>query len=221
MAKKLAQIGLLVFGFVVLPALGNLEALAYSKLWILVAIGAAGTVFNPGYSAVALGPEGDRGTCVQIVWSVYLCQFAAVLEALYLRYPESFAWTPLSVAALALALIGLLLRSWAVHVLGADFTMHVMTREGQAVVERGPYRFVRHPSYTGALLSYLFLPLFLGAYFAAALSALALAVAYYRRIPLEEQALLEALGEPYADYMRRVGMLVPKLGRTERKERVA
>jgi protein-S-isoprenylcysteine O-methyltransferase Ste14 len=105
-------------------------------------------------------------------------------------------------------LIGIAVRWYAVLSLGRFFTTRVMTRADQTVVRRGPYRFVRHPSYSGALLTVLGVLLCQTNLLSLACFVLALPGFAYR-IRVEERALVSALGEPYRDYMRRTKRLVP------------
>jgi protein-S-isoprenylcysteine O-methyltransferase Ste14 len=109
---------------------------------------------------------------------------------------------------IAVALLGIALRWWAVLTLGRFFTTRVITRPDQTVVQSGPYRWVRHPSYTGALLTVLGVLLCNTNWLSLACFVLALPGFAYR-IAVEERALATALGEPYRDYMRRTKRLVP------------
>ena len=111
---------------------------------------------------------------------------------------------------LLLALAGIALRQYAIASLGRYFTVRVMTRPDQTVVERGPYRFVRHPSYSGSLLTVLGVLLCSTNWLALACFVLALPGFLYR-IRVEERVLLDALGEPYRAYMGRTKRLVPFL----------
>ncbi|RVW02829.1 methyltransferase family protein [Rhodococcus xishaensis] len=109
---------------------------------------------------------------------------------------------------LAMAFVGQALRLRAVHELGASFTFWVQTVPGQRVVDTGLYSHIRHPSYTGALVCALG---FTVAYtnWLSPLTVLALAAAYVVRISYEERVLVDGLGEPYRQYMRRTKRLVP------------
>jgi protein-S-isoprenylcysteine O-methyltransferase len=112
---------------------------------------------------------------------------------------------------IALMLAGIAFRFYAMSVLGRFFTYDVAVHAGQTVVEAGPYRYIRHPSYTGALVTLVGLGLALGNW-AGLLALLAcMGAAYAYRISVEEAALLAALGEPYKQYVRRTCRLVPFL----------
>jgi protein-S-isoprenylcysteine O-methyltransferase Ste14 len=119
--------------------------------------------------------------------------------------------TSLFFIGITLMLVGIAFRFYAMSVLGRFFTYDVAVHAGQTVVEVGPYRHIRHPSYTGALITLVGLGLALGNW-AGLLALLAcMATAYAYRISVEEAALVEALGEPYKQYMRRTRRLVPFL----------
>jgi len=104
---------------------------------------------------------------------------------------------PLFVAGLVLMCAGIALRQWAVATLGRFFTIDVRVQPGQTVVEGGPYRWVRHPSYTALILTFLGLGLALGNWASLAVLAVLPTAGLVYRIHFEERALLEQLGEPY------------------------
>jgi len=106
---------------------------------------------------------------------------------------------------------GTAVRVWALRVLGGQFRRDVVVTRDQPVVTGGPYRWVRHPSYTGALLIFDGFGLAL----ANALSLLVLVVlpglAYLRRIRVEEAELESVLGERYLSYARGRARLIPSV----------
>jgi protein-S-isoprenylcysteine O-methyltransferase len=105
-------------------------------------------------------------------------------------------------------LAGLLLRWYAIAVLGSAFTVKVGIRPDQRVSQRGPYRWVRHPSYTGSLLTIV--GILLCCTNLLSLLAVALPVAgYVYRIRVEERALVASLGDAYRAYMRKTRRLIP------------
>jgi protein-S-isoprenylcysteine O-methyltransferase Ste14 len=77
------------------------------------------------------------------------------------------------------------------------------------VIEAGPYRYIRHPSYTGALITVIGLGLALGNWVSFIAMLACISVGYAYRIHVEEAALVSALGQPYREYMSRTARLVP------------
>jgi protein-S-isoprenylcysteine O-methyltransferase len=110
---------------------------------------------------------------------------------------------------IALMLGGMAFRFYAMSLLGRFFTYDVAIHAGQTVIEAGPYRYIRHPSYTGGLVTLAGIGLALGNW-AALLALLACAgTGYAYRMYVEEAALVAALGEPYKAYMLRTTRLLP------------
>ena len=95
---------------------------------------------------------------------------------------------------------GITIRQWAVWTLGRFFTIDVRVQSGQTVVDRGPYRWVRHPAYTGLIMTFVGLGLTLGNWAALALLAVVPTAGLVYRMRVEEDALLDGLGEPYRRY---------------------
>jgi len=110
---------------------------------------------------------------------------------------------------IALMLAGLAFRWYAIRVLGKFFTRTVATRAGQYVVENGPYRLIRHPSYSGALLMFLGMGVAMTNWAALLAIMVGAGVGYAWRVHVEEQALCADLGQPYRDYMLRTKRFVP------------
>lgn len=112
------------------------------------------------------------------------------------------------VVGLGLFLIGIILRWYSIWYLGRYFTVDVSIAAEHRIVDAGPYRFIRHPSYTGALLAFLGFGFCLGNW----MSILCVAPifgAFLWRIHVEESALMDALGGDYRAYMHRTKRLVP------------
>jgi protein-S-isoprenylcysteine O-methyltransferase len=112
---------------------------------------------------------------------------------------------------LVLMLGGIAFRWYAMSVLGRFFTVNVSIQEGHTLVETGPYRYIRHPSYTGALITEVGVGLALGNWASLLALIVCAAISYAYRISIEEKTLLAALGDPYRDYMRRTTRLIPFL----------
>ncbi len=113
------------------------------------------------------------------------------------------------VLGLVVGWLGLVLRWWSFVTLGRYFTIVVRTSADQAVISRGPYRVLRHPSYTGLLAALLGCGLMLGNWVGAAASLLVVLVALVFRLLREERALVDVLGDTYRDFAEDRARLVP------------
>ena len=100
---------------------------------------------------------------------------------------------------------------WSVATLGASFRTTVETHEGQSVVSSGPYRLIRHPSYSGILLICLGFGLTTQSWLSLACAVIPGLAALLYRIRIEEAALVAAMGSDYRAYQRRTKRLVPWL----------
>ena len=117
------------------------------------------------------------------------------------------AW--LFALGVALAWAGLLLR-WSSFVsLGKYFTVVVRTSADQPVVERGPYRVLRHPSYTGLLLVFTGVGVMVGNWVGAVGAVGLILVAVIYRLRIEERALIAALGDRYREFAAGRARLIP------------
>ncbi|MFL5607825.1 MAG: methyltransferase family protein [Gemmatimonadaceae bacterium] len=112
---------------------------------------------------------------------------------------------------IALIVAGSLLRRHCWRMLGSDFTGAVEVRTDQPVVERGAYRWVRHPSYSAGLMMMAGIGLALGNWLSLSLIVLFSIIGYAYRVHVEEAALVRTIGDPYRTYMRRTWRFVPYL----------
>jgi protein-S-isoprenylcysteine O-methyltransferase Ste14 len=111
-----------------------------------------------------------------------------------------------------LALVsGSLLRRHCFRMLGSSFTGAVIVRSDQGVVERGAYRYVRHPSYTAGMVLFAGIGIALGNWVSLAVLVAAVAIVYAYRVRIEERALATVIGQPYLQYMTRTKRFVPFL----------
>lgn len=123
--------------------------------------------------------------------------------------PRLSAGVPWGWIGLTVFAAGTVLRWWAIYYLGKFFTVDVAVAVDHRVVNTGPYRWVRHPSYTGLLLQFAGLSLSLGNTLSVAVINLPILLALCYRIQVEEAALRNGLGEEYVAYMRGTKRLVP------------
>ena len=112
-------------------------------------------------------------------------------------------------AGILLMLAGIAFRWYSIRVLGRFFTAVVAIQPGHRIVEEGPYRWLRHPSYSGALMTFLGYALALSNWASFLIIAVFTAVGYGYRISVEEQALVAGLGDAYRAYMKRTKRIIP------------
>ena len=117
----------------------------------------------------------------------------------------------LRVAGVVVMWLGLALRAWAVLSLGSSFRTTVEVDPGQAVVAGGPYRWIRHPSYTGLLMIVAGFGLAAGSWLSLAACLLLPLPVIVRRIYVEEAELERVLGDAYRGYAAGRARLVPRL----------
>ena len=179
--------------------------------WIIAALWANRTVKRPGigrewiYRVIALaGFYFLLGGILKtednhLVWS----RWPGVMgDAAYAPIPV--AW-----AMVAITFLGFAFAWWARIHLGRLWSGSITRKEGHHVVDTGPYAIVRHPIYTGILLSAVASAIVI-AQVHAYLGALLLIIGYWLKARLEERWLREELGpQDYDAYRRRVPMLVP------------
>ena len=108
----------------------------------------------------------------------------------------------------ASCLIGLALCLWARTVLGRNWSGAVTLKEGHEFIERGPYRLVRHPIYTGLLAMYLGSAVLLGQV-GGLVGVLLLFGSFWIKLRNEEKIMLGQFPEQYAAYQQRVKRIIP------------
>ena len=152
--------------------------------------------------------DSDAGSKWILIASIWLgvavgIGLAVAVPSLAIQHDRHLLfWIGITIAVASMAL-----RWDSIWYLGQSFTCEVATRPDQTVVDRGPYRWLRHPSYTGGLLTVLGLlvcitnPVALAGFLSAA-------AGYAYRIRVEERVLARELGEPYRQYMRRTKRLI-------------
>ncbi|MEO6103437.1 MAG: isoprenylcysteine carboxylmethyltransferase family protein [Pseudoxanthomonas sp.] len=153
----------------------------------------------------------DAGTLRLLLVTVYACIGIAVW--LSYRPPghigDPALRLPLFWTGLLLMATGLALRFWAIRVLARFFTVDVNIQEGHELIRRGPYRRLRHPSYTGSLMTFLGFGLALGNAWSLLVVMAPVTVAFIWRMRVEERVLAEAFPSQYPDYARQTKRLIP------------
>jgi protein-S-isoprenylcysteine O-methyltransferase Ste14 len=139
-----------------------------------------------------------------IVISVLLGIFAGLQTYGRSAFHIYFYWT-----GIVLIVSGLTIRWIAIFRLKKQFTVDVAIGKESKIVKEGIYKYIRHPSYTGSLLSFLGLGTAFANYFSMAVIFIPILLAFLYRIKIEETALMEAFGEEYRQYSARAKKLIP------------
>jgi protein-S-isoprenylcysteine O-methyltransferase Ste14 len=152
----------------------------------------------------------DRGT-IYAAWALIL---GSCLIGFFLaRHITVLNWPVHSPAIISVAVLlelsGVALRLWAIRHLGRFFTVAVGIQQGHHVIQDGPYRFVRHPSYSGSLLALIGVGCLTFNWLGLILIAICTSLAYAIRIPVEEKALLTEFGAEYEEYAAHTKRMIP------------
>jgi protein-S-isoprenylcysteine O-methyltransferase Ste14 len=148
----------------------------------------------------------DRGSYGIIHITVILAlSFTIVLRWRNIKVTP--AWV--QYAGLVFMVAGSILREWAIIKLGPFFSRVVEIETGHRVITDGPYRWIRHPAYTGMLMIYTGFALALGTWLGALATLVLVLAATMYRIKVEEQALIQTFGDEYSAYMKHTWRLFP------------
>jgi protein-S-isoprenylcysteine O-methyltransferase Ste14 len=108
-----------------------------------------------------------------------------------------------------LILLGVALRWYAIWTLGRYFTRDVAVSADQQVVQTGPYRSIRHPAYSGTFLTMLGVGLAMTNWASLVTLLICVLIGHMYRVSVEEKALIQAIGQPYVEYMHRTRLFIP------------
>lgn len=160
--------------------------------------------------SVKVNKAKDRGSLQVILLGMNVAMFASFPLATVrsLSFPPSWI-VPSFVAGIVLLLAGSAIRRHCWRVLGEFFTGDVQARADQPVIDRGAYRWVRHPSYSGGILMLTGIGIALANWGSVVVLVIAAVAVYSYRVFAEERALVETIGEPYREYIARTKRFVP------------
>jgi protein-S-isoprenylcysteine O-methyltransferase Ste14 len=176
--------------------------LAFVGVWLITSLSTKRTVYRESAS------ERARYWLLLVVAYILLTQgkrFPYPLSSILIPRTAECAWTGAILCA-----CGLALAIWAKLILGRNWSGAVTLKEEHELVQRGPYRFVRHPIYTGLLSMFLGTAVAFGNL--AALVAVPLVfVSFWIKLGREERLMLKQFPDDYPDYQRRVKRIIPFL----------
>jgi len=151
----------------------------------------------------------DRGS-LRVLWLVITASmvlaFSFEVSVPQARWPW-LAWV--NVTGVVVTLVGLAIRWYSIIYLGRFFTVNVAIAADHELIDTGPYRLARHPSYTGALLAFLGLAICMQNWASLAVLVGGTTAAFLYRMRIEEAALTGAFGGRYRQYMQHTARLIP------------
>jgi protein-S-isoprenylcysteine O-methyltransferase Ste14 len=161
---------------------------------------------QPGSPSRITGSPEDRGTTALIVVGYGVASDLPLVARWLPLRPLPRAVAPIG---LTMQAAGLAVRAWSMRALGRSYTRTLQVDRGdQAVVDQGPYRWVRHPGYLGSLMTWTGFGLASRSKVSAVFVPLLLGAVYHRRIVAEEELLRRDL-PGYAAYCLRTRRLIP------------
>ncbi|HLI08128.1 MAG TPA: isoprenylcysteine carboxylmethyltransferase family protein [Ktedonobacteraceae bacterium] len=184
--------------------------LAACLVWIVPEMG--GTIRQTARitrKEASVQDRGSMGILIGLQWSGLTLNFAlaALFPAAAMRWQRATLFS----LGIAFILLGVALRWYAIWTLGRYFTRDVAVSIGQQIVQNGPYRALRHPAYSGTFLTMLGVGLAMTNWASLPVLFTGVLVGHLYRVHVEEKALVETIGQPYIEYMRRTKRFIPMI----------
>jgi len=174
--------------------------IVFITIWLLAAISTKRTVYRE-----------SRAQRLRY-WVLFVIAWLLLLYGRELPYPLNLPTipraTPIACVAALLCVAGLAFALWARVTLGRNWSGVVTLKEGHELVERGPYRFVRHPIYTGMLIMFFATALAQG-HAAGVAGVLLMFVSFWIKLDREEKLMLKQFPKRYAAYQQRAKRIIP------------
>jgi protein-S-isoprenylcysteine O-methyltransferase Ste14 len=174
--------------------------LVFVAVWLLAAVSTKRTVYRE-----------SRAQRLRY-WVLLVIAYVLLVHGRQLPYPLDLRIiphaAPIAWAGAILCVAGLAFALWARAVLGRNWSGVVTLKEEHELVERGPYRLVRHPIYTGILTMFLATALMQG-HVAALAGVLLMFASFWIKLGREEKLMLQEFPERYAAYQHRAKRVIP------------
>lgn len=208
--------GFLIAAFIIfLPSFIHNSILYNFRPWALLIL--LGFIFftHPKMSFEKLGSDGKSSHDKKSMMFINLAFYLSIIPVYYIyvfRYYSTNHVTtiyPIEFIGIFIGLLGVLFRWKSIRYLGQWFTSEVVIQSGHQLVKTGPYKWIRHPGYTGALLFGLTVPLIFNMPIYMIWSTIVLVPAYVYRIRVEELALENNFGAEYNEYKNNSWKLAP------------
>jgi protein-S-isoprenylcysteine O-methyltransferase Ste14 len=172
----------------------------FVAVWLLAATSAKRTIYRENRA------ERARYWVVLVIGYFLLIKSSSLpppFDWIVVSHTKSSAWI-----GAFLCVSGLVFAIWARMILGRNWSGVITLKEGHELIERGPYRVVRHPIYTGILAMFSGTAIAIG-YFGGFLGLLLVFVIFWMKLKREEDLMLKQFPDRYPAYQRRVKRIIP------------
>ena len=150
----------------------------------------------------------DRGSMLFIIIGFW---FAILMNPIFIHItnfmlPMYFFWF-----GITLTTVGIFIRIYSVWTLRMYFTLNVQVATEQKIIKEGPYKYIRHPAYTGSILTLLGISISFRSLFGTISSIIIIVLVYGFRIKVEEKVLEKSFESSYNDYEKQTWRLIPHI----------
>ncbi len=205
---KMIITGLLAIN--ILPLLFDYELIIHWKNIAIVVGNLLLWAYHPQVYGTENQTETDKKTFLLIMVNGFLCITLAMLQWAYFSNNHD-GNTLYNYLGIAMLYGGVFFRNYSIYILGKQFTSKVQIVDNHELITVGPYRFLRHPSYTGAYFAMLGICVLLQTWLMLGVTIIAVLYAYSKRIEAEEATLSAFFGEKYEQYQMRTKRMFPAI----------
>lgn len=151
--------------------------------------------------------KGDKGSLYIIIIGVYLI----IVINFFWSFSNISLPSYFEIIGLLMIILGVFIRVYSVVILGKAFTLNVSIGNKQKIIKSGIYRFIRHPSYLGSIITILGISIFIRNLVNILITLFILILIYGYRIKIEEKALIKVFGDDYVQYKKETKYIFPKI----------
>jgi len=122
-----------------------------------------------------------------------------------------YHWNTFFIIGSVIEAIGLVVRIRAINTLKQQFTYTVTEIQNHELIERGLYKYIRHPGYLGQLIIFLGISLTISNWLSVIGMIVPVFLGYLYRIKVEEKFMIKQMGEKFIEYQKRTNRLIPMI----------
>ena len=154
--------------------------------------------------------DDDKKSYIYLQLTFMIALFFATIDFVGLHYTRIMVMEPYIIyAGFTLFIVSCLIRWWGFKSIGKFFNPRVAIYDNHKLVTTGAYRNIRHPLYSGSLLSFIAIPMVFNSWGALLLMILITIPALVYRINIEEELLISHFGEEYITYSQKTKKMIP------------